>query len=50
MPATSHFNVLGFKPENFENNLKVSISSLIDVSSLKKDVVSSAYVVYNNYG
>ena len=43
MPATSHFNILGFKPENFENNLKVFISSLTDFWSLKKNVVSCAY-------
>ena len=46
MPATSHFNILRFKPENFENNLKVFISSLIDFWSFKKNVVSSAYALY----
>ena len=30
MPATSHFDILGFKPKNFEKNLKVLISYLID--------------------
>ena len=29
MPATSHFDILGFKPKIFENNLKVFICSLI---------------------
>ena len=31
MPATLHFYILGFKPENFENNLKAFIKSLIDL-------------------
>lgn len=30
MPASSDFNILRFKPENFENNLKDFISSLIN--------------------
>ena len=30
MPATLHINILGFKPENFEYNLKVFNSSLTD--------------------
>ena len=30
MPANLYFDILGFKPENFENNLKVFVSLLID--------------------
>ena len=36
MPATSRVNIYGFIPHNFENNLKVFISSLIDFQLLKK--------------
>ena len=38
IPVISHFNILGlgFKPENFENDLKVFISSLIDFWLFKK--------------
>ena len=39
------FNVLGFKLENFEYNLKVFISSLIDFCPFKKNVLSSAYAL-----
>ena len=31
MPVALHFYILGFKPENFENNLEVFIKSLIDL-------------------
>ena len=44
LPETSHFNILGFKWENFETNLKVFISSLIDLDCFKKQ--SSRYTVY----
>ena len=44
LPATSHFNILGFKRENFENNLKVFISFLIDLDCFKNE--SSVYTVY----
>ena len=36
MHATSHVNIYGFIPHNFESNLKVFISCLIDFQLLKK--------------
>ena len=42
MPAISHFSWFGFKPEYFKNVANVLASSLMDLLSLKKKVVSSA--------
>ena len=42
MPAISHLNLLGFKPEMSQNLLKASITSITESSSLRKNVLSSA--------
>ena len=46
IPATSHLDLLGFKPKNDENMLKNFITSIKDSLSFRKNVVSSAYAVY----
>ena len=42
IPATSHFSWFGINPEYFENVANVLRSSIIDLLSLRKKVVSSA--------
>ena len=42
IPAVSHLDRFGFKPEKEENMLKTLSSSLIDSLFFKKKVVSSA--------
>ena len=36
MPATSHFNILGFKTENFENDLKFLLLHYLIFDCLNK--------------
>ena len=47
IPVILHFLWFGSNPEYFENVANVLRSSLIDLLSLKKKVVSSAYFEYN---
>ena len=47
-PAISHLLLFGLSPENVEKILKVLNYQITDYSSLRKNVVSSAYAVYRN--
>ena len=44
IPVISHFDVLDFKPKNWEKMLKVFTTSPIGFSFFKKNVVSLVYV------
>ena len=47
-PAILHLILLGLSPENVEKISKVFINSITGFSSLRKNVVWSAYAVYRN--
>ena len=48
IPATSHFDKFGFKPENNENKEVVFSNSFIEPNFFKKKIVSSAKALYIN--
>ena len=48
IPAISHFDVLGFNPDTFENLSKTFKISITDSWFSRKNVVSSTYAVYKN--
>ena len=51
IPATSHLDLLGFKPDNDENMSNAFITSIKGSLSFRKKVVSSAYaVIWLKYG
>ena len=43
IPAISHFDILGLKPENSEEVSKVLTTSPIELSFFKRNVVSLVY-------
>ena len=49
IPAFSHLDLLGFKPEKYENMSKTFITSIKDSLSFRKNVVLSAYAVNKMY-
>ena len=49
IPATWHFSLFGFSPENKENSSRVFKAPITDFLLLKKKLLSSPYVVCKNY-
>ena len=48
IPTNSHFDVLSFNPDTFENLSKTFKTSIPDFWFFRKDVVSSANALHKN--
>ena len=48
IPAISHLDLFGLRPENNENSWKACVKRMTEFLSFKKKVVLFAYAVYKN--